>query len=226
MEPVTPEALKNAYDDFQVPPEQLIEAKPKASKEIESVVHCELTLLTFMVQRRLETRKKQHVSMTIELGASKSTCWACQTYMDHLESSYGTPINHNIPQKSFHDLHCIVSHYSGKITAGWRMPAHYSEKNSWLLPGALVSIEIQHILAHVHELQKCGLEWELCSNEALPDTEDYMEMASGPDNIRTTIIEISEVLANNTSDDEFSQTDIGAVSFGDGVEPPQIEGLA
>lgn len=176
-----------------------------------------------MVERRLETRKKQYVSMTIELGTSKSTCWTCLAYMDHLESCYEVPINRNMPHKSPHDLHCVVSDYSGKIMANWRMPTYCPEKNSWLLPGALVSIEIQHILAHTHELQQCGLEWELCSNEALPDGDDYMEMASDSDS--TTIIRMGDIVENDTSDGEFFQTDIGAVSFKDGVESQRPEGL-
>lgn len=93
------------------------------------------------------------------------------------------------------------------------MPTNYSMKNNWLLPSALVSIEIQHILAHVHELQRYDSEWELCSNEALPDTEDYMEMASTPHNAPTTVIGMDEIPENKTSDDGYSRTDTGTVSL-------------
>lgn len=77
-------------------------------------------------------------------------------------------------------------------------------KNNWLLPSALVSIEIQHILAHINELQRHDSEWGLCSNEALPDMEDYTEIASTPDNVPTTIVGADELLENGISDDEFS----------------------
>lgn len=87
-------------------------------------------------------------------------------------------------------------------------------KNNWLLPSTLVSIEIQHILAHINELQRYDSEWGLCSNEALPDIEDYMEMASTPDSVPTTIVGTDELLENDISDDEFSRIDTGTISFG------------
>lgn len=215
-EPVTLEALKNAYDDFQIPPEPPLEAASPAFKEIEISVHCELTLLVFMVQRRLETRERQYVSMTIEIGTSKSTCWACQAYMEYLEYSYRTPGNRKVSHRPFHDLHCVVSDYSGRIIPGWKMPAGRSLGNDWLLPEALASIEIQHILAHVHELQQYDLEWELCSNEALPDTEDYMEMNPKHDSTTTGVAGTGELSENDTSGDERSRTDVGIASFGNG----------
>lgn len=163
---ITLEALKNVYKDFKDKSEPDIDAELPHLQEVENSVHCELTLLNFMVKRRLATHKKKYASMTVEIGSTKRTCWACQIYMEEMESSCMPPRSTSHPS-GFYELSCVVSEYSGKITTGWEIPTSSPKRFDRLAPGRIVSRKIENIIDHVHERQNYDSNWEVYNAEGL-----------------------------------------------------------
>ncbi|RPB12408.1 hypothetical protein P167DRAFT_565279 [Morchella conica CCBAS932] len=103
--PLTPESLLSAYPSLTslfVPPpstDWIVPPDNPPPRTVTTSVHAECTLLTHLLTLKLPL---------LELGTSKSVCWACGSFIAALGKSYTGTIH--------------LSGRQGKVHAGWRFP--------------------------------------------------------------------------------------------------------
>lgn len=166
--PIEEKTMQEVYQDFKVEEtpsvgpvvlEEIVEfgesVNPKQPKEeaptfleVESSVHCELTLFNHMIKLRLASSINTPIANHFKIGISKRSCWLCQRWMDMLVAYHQSPFDPSC--KKLRGLQYTISRHHTGVTAGWRIPMGCPTEIKDAIKD-LVSGEVKAIVQEVHD---------------------------------------------------------------------------